>query len=124
MLSVPLNNGDEAIGALNFYSERPGAFGNESRQLAELLARPATAVLLTARAHEATHRLVEALRTALQSRPVIDLAKGILMAQRGCSEDEAFDILRCESQRRNKKLRDLAQDIVDGAAQRCDPLGL
>jgi AmiR/NasT family two-component response regulator len=60
------------------------------------------------------------LRASLESRPVIDQAKGILMAQHGCSPDEAFGLLRAASQRDNRKVRDLAQAIVDGAQHQPD----
>jgi response regulator NasT len=49
----------------------------------------------------------------LRSRPVIDQAKGILMARHRCSADEAFDILRQRSQVTNTKLREVAQALVD-----------
>jgi AmiR/NasT family two-component response regulator len=46
---------------------------------------------------------------------VIDQAKGILMAQHGMGADEAFNVLRTTSQSENRKLRDLAQEMVDRA---------
>lgn len=55
------------------------------------------------------------LREALQTRPVIDQAKGILVAERGCSPDEAFRLLAEASQRENRKVRDIARAMVDGA---------
>ncbi len=56
---------------------------------------------------------VQQLRQALASRPVIDQAKGMLMAQHGCSADEAFDMLRQASNRGNRKLREIALAIVE-----------
>jgi AmiR/NasT family two-component response regulator len=56
--------------------------------------------------------LVGHLERALETRPIIEQAKGILIAQQGCSADEAFDILRRVSQRENRKLRDVATDLV------------
>jgi hypothetical protein len=56
------------------------------------------------------------LAARLESQPVIEQAKGILMAQTGCGPDEAFDLLRAASQQANIKVRDLAADIVKGAA--------
>jgi len=65
--------------------------------------------------------LNDQLREALASRDVIGQAKGILMAREVCTPDEAFDILRRGSQRTNRKLRDVAQDLVDvNAANRDD----
>jgi hypothetical protein len=52
------------------------------------------------------------LLARLESLPVIEQAKGIVMAQAGCGPDEAFDLLRLTSQRTNVKLRDLAADLV------------
>jgi hypothetical protein len=63
----------------------------------------------------------ERLLARLQSMPVIEQAKGILMAQSSCTADEAFAMLRAASQRSNIKVRDIAEDIVkraSGAGQR------
>jgi hypothetical protein len=57
------------------------------------------------------------LQARLASMPVIEQAKGILMAQYGWSEDQAFDVLRRASQRENIKVRDLAASIVARAAR-------
>jgi hypothetical protein len=57
------------------------------------------------------------LQARLDTLPVIEQAKGVLMAQAGCQPDEAFDILRRASQRTNVKVRDLAADIVRRASQ-------
>jgi hypothetical protein len=57
------------------------------------------------------------LQARLDSMPVIEQAKGILMAQAACQPDEAFDILRRASQRSNVKVRDLASEIVRRAAE-------
>jgi hypothetical protein len=55
------------------------------------------------------------LLARFESQPVIEQAKGILMAESHCTPDEAFDLLRRVSQRQNIKVRDLAADIVDRA---------
>jgi AmiR/NasT family two-component response regulator len=60
---------------------------------------------------------VEHLKAALTTRPVIDQAKGILMAERGCTAEEAFELLSGASQRDNRKVRDIARAIVDHAQQ-------
>lgn len=54
------------------------------------------------------------LREALKTRPVIDQAKGVLMARHGCTADEAFAMLAGASQRHNRKVRDIADAIVKG----------
>lgn len=57
------------------------------------------------------------LKAQLATMPVIEQAKGIIMAQCGWPEDQAFDALRRASQRENVKLRDLAARIVATAAE-------
>ena len=57
------------------------------------------------------------LRARAATMPVIEQAKGILMAMHGCSEDEAFDLLRRVSQRSNTPIRVLAEQIVSNVPQ-------
>jgi len=56
------------------------------------------------------------LEARLETMPVIEQAKGILMAQTGCAAEQAFDMIRRASQRSNVKVRDLASEIVVRAA--------
>jgi AmiR/NasT family two-component response regulator len=72
-------------------------------------------VLANARAYWAAFELAEGLRQAMDSRAVIEQAKGKLMAQTGRTPDEAFAMLVSASQRENVKLRDVARRIVEGA---------
>jgi hypothetical protein len=58
----------------------------------------------------------ENLDIAMRSRAVIEQAKGILMSQRRWDAAEAFNLLAAASQRSNRKLRDIAQAIVDGVS--------
>ena len=55
------------------------------------------------------------LHAQLETMPVIEQAKGILIAQTGCSPDEAFAMLRQASQRSNVRVSELAAGIVDRA---------
>ena len=57
------------------------------------------------------------MRLAMDSRAVIEQAKGVLMAQRNVDADVAFEILREASQRYNRKLRDIASGIVQSASE-------
>jgi cell division septum initiation protein DivIVA len=72
---------------------------------------------LEARVHELEHQLAT-LRRALESREVIGIAKGILVATEGCAPDKAFEILRRASQRENRKLAEIAAELVASHAQR------
>jgi hypothetical protein len=61
-------------------------------------------------------REVEGLRLALETRAVIEQAKGVVMATTGCDVDEAFHFLVRRSQRENRKLREIAEELVSRAA--------
>jgi response regulator NasT len=67
---------------------------------------------------DACQQEVDQLREALGTRPVIDQAKGMLIASHGCSPEEAFQMLSAASQRENRKLREVAEAMVDGAVER------
>jgi AmiR/NasT family two-component response regulator len=56
--------------------------------------------------------LVAQLQDALANRAVIEQAKGMIMAQSRCTSDQAFDVLRRASQRTNRKVRDIATELV------------
>ncbi len=104
MLSFRLFSG-ETMGALNLYSEDVDAFDDEDRHVGSVFAAHAAVAMDGA-------RKVENMERALASRDVIATAKGMLMAQSGLSEEEAFDILRRASQRMNVKLREVARRVV------------
>jgi hypothetical protein len=61
------------------------------------------------------------LQAKLETMPVIEQAKGILIAQTGCTPEEAFDMLRRASQRSNVRVSELAAGIVDRAVTRERP---
>ena len=58
---------------------------------------------------------VQHLRARLENRPVIDQAKGMLIAEHGCSPDEAFQMICHASQRENRKVREIAKAMVHKA---------
>jgi GAF domain-containing protein len=107
-LGVPLRVGDERLGVLALYSERPGAFGNDAVEMLGVYAHHAALIVsrLAAR-HTAQH-----LSTALATNRRISIAIGILMIRSKLTEDEAFDRLRRTSQRLHSKLRDVADYVA------------
>lgn len=74
------------------------------------------AVSTNERVHEETAREVAQLRQALSSRVVVEQAKGIIMARRRCSPNEAFEILRKAARDSNVKLHALAASLVESVA--------
>lgn len=65
--------------------------------------------------HQALRRELDQAKTSLAERKLIERAKGILMRQRGCGEDEAYQALRKAAMERNRKLVDVAQSVIDAA---------
>ena len=118
-LSLPLVVGDTALGALNLYSRRAHGFQEHSTAL--VFAAQAAVVLANSQAYWAAQHLAEQLEAALTSRAAIEQAKGILMATRGVDADAAFQMLRTESNSTNRKLRDVAGDLIDGISKPPDP---
>lgn len=111
-LSIPMVANHEGVGALNFYSKTPHGFADDDVEVASLFGAQAAIVLANAQAYWDAHQLSQNLATAMQSRAVIEQAKGILMGAQRCSADEAFQILVRASQRENRKLREIAEDLV------------
>ena len=73
---------------------------------------------VTPHIESAALRLADQMRQAMETRAVIEQAKGMLIAAHGCTPDQAFQMLSESSQRTNRKLRDLAKAMVDGAQSR------
>jgi GAF domain-containing protein len=111
MLSFRLfvDGDDGTIGALNLYSRRPGAFDEHDSAVGTILAAHAAIAVQAARSEERADHLEEAVR----SNREVGMAMGILMAS-GCStQEQAFAALRRASQHLNRKLRDVAADVVE-----------
>jgi GAF domain-containing protein len=112
-LSVPLPYQEATIGALNIYSGSPESFATPESLDAGLKVAEAVAVaVVNADAHAQLTEHARNMRLAMDSRAVIEQAKGVLMAQRHIDADQAFEVLRDASQRYNRKLRDISQGIV------------
>jgi response regulator NasT len=68
------------------------------------------------RAFDRLHNELQEAKSALEDRKFVDQAKAILMKQRGCSEDDAYVLLRRTAMNQNRKIADLARAIVAAAA--------
>ena len=112
-LSIPLvlNDGG-TFGGLNYYAVAAGAFEDSDLHIAQTFAGQASVVVANAIAYWRAFDQAEQLTYAMEHRAEIEQAKGILMATQRCTADEAFDLLRRASQRENRKLRDVAAEIV------------
>ena len=112
VVAAPLTAHGARLGALNVYALQTWVFDDASAGTASLFAEQASIVLANAEAFTRARSSAINLGEALTSRAVIDMAKGIVMAQRRCNANEAFDHLRQQSQTQHRKLRDVAEDLV------------
>ncbi len=121
VLSTPLHAGAKGIGALNMYSGTLDAYPEDQVETARLFAEQAGVILANGIAYNSSITLNARLQEALLSRDVIGQAKGLIMARESCSGEEAFGRLRVMSQRENRKLRTVAQEVVDAHEQGLRP---
>jgi GAF domain-containing protein len=121
-MSVPVLTDGKSVGALNFYSRQERSFDDEAEALGVAFAEQAAIVIGNARAYWDAKALGEQLTQALESRIVIEQAKGLLMST-GLTSAAAFDMLRKASQRENRKLQQIAADLVAEAERRASPTG-
>jgi GAF domain-containing protein len=111
-LSVPLAARGAGIGALNLYAENPGAFTADHEKAVAVFAEQASIALANAQVYWDARELSENLSEAIKTREVISQAVGILMVTTRRAPDDAFQILASASQRENRKVRDIAAEIV------------
>lgn len=116
-LSVGLPIHERVTGALNVYAGKPEAFDGDAIVLGQTFAGYAAVALANAHLYDAQANLAQQMQAAMQSRAVIEQAKGIIMGSRRCSADEAFALLSRISQDSNRKLRDVAAALVANAVR-------
>ncbi|TQJ24679.1 GAF domain-containing protein [Micromonospora sp. A202] len=115
-VSIGLPIQEAVVGALNVYAHTPEAFDDETVTVLETFAAYGAVALSNAQLYDSTATLARQMREAMANRAVIEQAKGIIMAERRCGPAEAFAILAKVSQDSNRKVRDVAQALVDRAA--------
>jgi GAF domain-containing protein len=103
----------ETAGALNFYGSSGRPFSAEDERIAGTFATFAGIVVGNFGLDHDPAELALLLKTAVESRAVIEQAKGIMMSQRHCSAEEAFLLLTRQSQNQDITVRVLAQALVD-----------
>jgi transcriptional regulator with GAF, ATPase, and Fis domain len=115
MHALPMRLRHDVIGALSLFGTEPKRFGAETVQLGQALADIATIGLLQARAIRQRDGLAEQLQTALNTRVLIEQAKGVIAERRRLDMDQAFTLLRTTARNSNRLLTDLARAVVDGS---------
>lgn len=111
---IPMVSDGEMIGVLNCYRRTVGMWTNEDAKAGALLARVATTYIVNASQLGEARKLAAQLQQALDSRLVIEQAKGVLAERVGCSLDVAFDLMRSYSRSNRRKLRNVAEETIGG----------
>jgi GAF domain-containing protein len=110
---IPMRVDGEALGALDLYSVDPRPWEPDDLDAARVLADMATSYVLNASELDRQRRTTEQLQEALDSRVVIEQAKGVLAVRHGVSVDEAFTLLRRHARNHNTHLRAVADAVVN-----------
>lgn len=113
-LALPLRTDRRPAGAIALYGQDREVFTGAAHDIALLFAAQGGTAVRNAAVHRRCRQLVANLHTALESRAVIEQAKGILHAETGVSPEGAFEMMTRFSQNHNRKLRQVAADLVDG----------
>ena len=119
--AIPMRVRGETIGALNLFRTKVGRIAERDVSLGQGMADIAAVALLQERSVRETRGVVEQLQNALNSRVLIEQAKGVLAERAHVSVDTAFASIRSYSRAHNRRLGDVARDIVE---RRLDALEL
>ena len=115
-VSVGMPLRESVSGALNVYAREPHAFDGDVVVLAETFAGYAAVAMANAHLYEGDATLVGRTRAWTDRRAVIEQAKGIIMAERRCTADEAFAVLTKLAEYSHRELHDVAAELTTSAA--------
>ncbi|MGU3433967.1 GAF domain-containing protein [Actinomycetes bacterium M1A6_2h] len=115
-LAAPVRAGTARFGAVNLYGTDTRAFDDVDAELLTVVTSAVGRALSDFARYRSITDVADGLRGAMENRAPIEQAKGILMALRGIDADTAFEVLADQSQRTNRKLRDVAVDFVATAS--------
>ncbi|MBX0299296.1 GAF and ANTAR domain-containing protein [Cryobacterium sp. 1639] len=111
--ATPLRLHGEVIGAMNLLSTTTGALSDRDAQLAQALADVATVGILHERSLRQPEIVAAQLHLALDTRILVEQAKGVLAQLRSCTMSEAFDALRSYAREHSVTLRSAAEGVVN-----------
>ena len=119
--ALPLRLREETLGCLNLFLDRRGALAPHDLDLAQALADMASISLMQSRSAGDALLRQTSLQFALNSRVVIEQAKGALAERDQISLDEAFSLLRNEARRNRRNLTVLCAEFVDALTNKGAP---
>jgi GAF domain-containing protein len=111
-LSLPLGSSEHMAAGLNVYAREAEGFDEDGRRTATEFARFAGVAVANMYAYRSAREMADNLEKALQSRAIIDQAKGVLIERHKLTPGQAFELLAQASMRTNRKLRDVADHLV------------
>lgn len=114
--AFPMRLRHEVIGAVNVFGSVPGGLGEANVQIIQALSDVAAIALIQERSIHRGEILTEQLQGALNSRIVIEQAKGVLAQAYGINVDEAFTMMRSHARRSRRKLAEVAHAVVTDLA--------
>lgn len=112
VFATPMRLRGHVLGAMNLFSTSVGAPTEQDALVAQALADIATIGILQERSIRETHILNEQLQRALESRVLIEQAKGVIAAVGSLDMDESFSALRSYARSHRMPLRDVAQQVA------------
>jgi GAF domain-containing protein len=118
VLSAPLLAGEESIGAMKVYCERPMNYGPHDEHVMRLLAGQAAILLANSQSLQAARLLSRQLTEALASRDAVARATGVLLAQGAASEQDAFAVLTAAARQAHRPVPDVARALVAAVTDR------
>jgi GAF domain-containing protein len=113
--ALPLRLREERVGALNLFRTETGALAHTDVAVGQALADVATIGILHQRILTRSELVNQQLQTALNTRVIIEQAKGVLAERGAVDMDRAFTLLRAHARRTHQRLADLARAVVAGA---------
>jgi transcriptional regulator with GAF, ATPase, and Fis domain len=120
MQAIPMRLRDDVIGAMNLFMATPRRLDETGLRVGQALADVATIVLLQERNLRHQEVLAEQLQGALNSRVVIEQAKGVLAERMGLDMGQAFERLRGQARLQNRRLAELAGAVANGSENVAD----
>jgi len=113
--ALPLSGRGEVVGAVDIVHREPLDLPAGDVAAAQMLADVAVSYIFAVRLHEESSRLASQLQRALDTRVVIEQAKGILAERHGEPMPQAFERLRRHARGNNATVREVASQVVDGS---------
>ena len=113
--ALPMHLRGSVIGALNLFREGVGEMGPADLEVAQAFADVATIAILQHRAASEAQNLAQQLTLALNSRVVLEQAKGVIAERLGFDMERSFSALRNHARNHNLRIGEVAQSVIDGS---------